>query len=71
MIPSDSRKESFSWRLLMRNQHRIKVSDDQVREMRKLHLAYVRGYGYLAARFNCGVSTVRDIVTFRTRKSVV
>jgi len=54
----------------MRNQHRIKVSDDQVREMRKLHLAYVRGYGYLAARFNCGVSTVRDIVTFRTRKNI-
>jgi len=55
---------------MQRNQHRIKLTDAQVREIRNLHLAYVRGYGYLANKFNCGVSTVRDIVTFRTRKNV-
>jgi len=36
-----------------------------------MHLAYVRGYGYLANKFKCAESTVRDIVTYRTRKSVV
>jgi len=56
---------------MQRNQHRIKLTDDQMREIRTLqHLAYVRGYGYLANKFQCGVSTVRDIVTYRTRKNV-
>jgi len=56
---------------MQRNQHRIKLTDDQVREIRTMHLAYVRGYGYLANKFKCAESTVRDIVTYRTRKSVV
>jgi len=55
---------------MQRNQHRIKLTDEQVIEIRALHLAYVRGYGYLANKFQCGVSTVRDIVTYRTRKNL-
>jgi len=54
----------------MRNQHRCKLTDEQVREMRNMYLAYVRGYETLARHFNCGVSTVRDIVTYRTRIGV-
>lgn len=55
----------------MRNQHRCKLTDDQVREMRTLYLAYVRGYKQLAKMFACGESTVRDIVQYRTRIGVL
>lgn len=37
---------------------------------RNEHLAYVRGYETLAKKFNCGISTARDICTYRTRKNV-
>jgi hypothetical protein len=47
--------------------HRAKLTDEQVREIRKAHLAYVIGYETLAKLFNCGVSTIRDICTYRTR----
>lgn len=45
---------------------RARLTDAQVREMRALHGP---GWGYvrLARHFGCGVSTVRDIVTFATR----
>ena len=46
------------------------LTDSQVKEIRKDHLAYVRGYGYLAKKYGVGNSTIRDIVTFRTRKKV-
>ena len=51
--------------------HRAKLTDDQVSEMRKKHLAYVVGYETLAKMFACGVSTARDICTFRTRRNVL
>lgn len=52
---------------LVDKHHRAKLTYDQVKAIRKSHLAYVIGYETLAKRFNCGVSTVRDIVTYRTR----
>jgi hypothetical protein len=50
--------------------HRAKLTNDQVKAMRKEHLAYVRGYETLARKFNCGISTARDICTYRTRVNV-
>ena len=46
---------------------KARLSDEDVRQMRKDHLAYVVGYETLAKRWNCGVSTARDICTYRTR----
>lgn len=50
--------------------HRAKLTNAQVKAMRNEHLAYVRGYETLAKKFNCGISTARDICTYRTRKNV-
>lgn len=50
--------------------HRAKLTNEQVAEMRKQHLAYVVGYETLAKRFNCGISTARDICTYRTRYDI-
>lgn len=47
--------------------HRAKLADEQVRAMRAEYLAFVRGYETLAKKFGCGVSTARDICTYRTR----
>lgn len=47
------------------------LTDDQVREVRALYRPGVRGAGYeaLAARFGVGVSTIRDLILFRTAYS--
>lgn len=50
--------------------HRAKLTNDQVKAMRNEHLAYVRGYETLAKKYNCGISTARDICTYRTRINV-
>lgn len=50
--------------------HRAKLTDDQVRQMRAEHKPWVVGYETLADKYNCGVSTARDICTYRTRKNV-
>ena len=47
--------------------HRAKLTAAQVAAIRREYLAYVRGYGYLARKYGCGESTVRDIVQYRTR----
>ncbi len=47
--------------------HRAKLSAEQVIAMRAEYLPYVRGYGWLARKYVCGVSTARDICTMRTR----
>ena len=49
---------------------KAKLTDDQIRKMRSMHLPYVRGYEFLAREFKCGISTARDICTYRTRKNV-
>lgn len=50
---------------------RATLSDEQVREMRRLHTRPTERLGYraLAQRFGCGQSTARDICTYRTRAS--
>lgn len=50
--------------------HRAKLSDNAVRAMRADYLPYVRGYEYIAKKYGCGISTARDICTYRTRRSV-
>lgn len=44
------------------------LTDQQVRDIRALHQPGVRGAGYesLARQYGVGVSTVRDILTYRT-----
>jgi len=49
---------------------RVVLNDEQVKEIRKEYMAYIRGYGYLAKKYNCGESTIRDICTYRTRANV-
>lgn len=50
---------------------RAKLTDEQVRAIRAKHKPNKRGFGYaaLAKESGCGVSTIRDICTFRTRAS--
>ena len=50
--------------------HRAKLSDEAVRQMRKDYKPYVFGYEKLAAKYGCGISTVRDLMTFRTRRNI-
>lgn len=48
---------------------KVRLSDAQVREMRAKHQR--DGWGYVACskHFGCGISTARDILTYRTRVS--
>jgi len=46
---------------------KAKLPDAKVKAMRAEHLPYVVGYETLAKRYVCGVSTARDICTYRTR----
>lgn len=46
-----------------------KLTDEQVIEMRRLNEEGGIGYRKLAKLFDCGQSTARDIVTYRTRYS--
>ena len=45
---------------------RAKLSDAEVKEMRTHHAAGI-GYARLAKHYRCGISTARDICTYRTR----
>lgn len=54
----------------MKQHHRAKLTADQVRQMRAAHVPGKVGYETLAAQFGCGVSTARDICTYRTRWDV-
>ena len=54
----------------MKMHHRAKLTAVQVRAMRGEHLPYVNGYPTLTRKYGCGISTARDICTFRTRKNV-
>lgn len=46
--------------------HRAKLSSAQVEAMRADHNNGM-GYARLARKYSCGVSTARDICTYRTR----
>lgn len=47
--------------------HRARLTTAEVKEMRWLREHDGMSYSKLAERFGCGVSTARDIVTYRTR----
>jgi len=55
----------------MKMHHRAKLTAVQVRAMRGEHLPYANGYEALARKYGCGISTARDICTYRTRKKVL
>ena len=48
---------------------RAKLTDAQVKEMRRLNESGEAGYRKLSAMFDCGQSTARDVCTYRTRYS--
>lgn len=52
---------------MSKQHHRTKLTDEQVRKMRRMYRPKVVGYRILAREFGCGESTVRDIVRFWTR----
>jgi hypothetical protein len=47
--------------------HRAKLSDADVARMRRMYRPGIVSMPLLAREFGCGVSTVRDIVQYRTR----
>ena len=47
--------------------HRAKLPFETVQQIRRMHASGQVGYVILARVFDCGVSTIRDIVTYRTR----
>jgi transposase len=49
------------------------LTDQQVREIRALHMPNVRGRGYraLAQRYGVGESTIRDAIKFWTYASAI
>ena len=52
--------------------YRAKLSDDEVMKMRAMHDSRHkggRGYASLALLFGVGISTARDICTYRTRRN--
>lgn len=53
----------------MKKHHKAKLDYSIIKQMRKDHMAYVVGYETLAKKYNCGISTARDICTYRTRVS--
>ena len=64
-------KRSITGHIVGQNHHRAKLTDSQVREIRSRHMPYAKGFGYksLADEYQVGVSTIRDICTYRTRVS--
>lgn len=50
---------------------KAKLTDDQVREMRKAYMPYVVSFAELARRFGCSVSTANDICSYRTRINII
>lgn len=51
--------------------HNARLTDVEVRDIRNRHMAYIKGRGYysLAKEYGVGVSTIRDIITYRTRRN--
>jgi hypothetical protein len=55
--------------------HNATLTDDQVKAMRVIYTGWKerglrKGYRHAAKLFSCGVSTARDILTYRTRYDV-
>jgi DNA invertase Pin-like site-specific DNA recombinase len=47
--------------------HRAKLTDEQVRTIRRLYASGTIGYRLLAKAFKCSQWTIRDIVRYWTR----
>lgn len=45
-----------------------RLTDDQVREVRALYKPFVRGSGYgaIAKKYGVALSTIRDVIQYRT-----
>ena len=52
-----------------KSHHMARLTDAQVRAIRADHAAGKGGYPKLSKVYQCGESTIRDIVTMRTRWS--
>ena len=55
--------------------HNARLTDDQVKAMRVIYQGWKdrglrKGYRHAAKLFSCGVSTARDILTYRTRYNI-
>ena len=50
--------------------HRAKLTKEQVKAIRADYKPWVFGYASLAKKYGAGISTIRDICTYRTRKNV-
>lgn len=48
---------------------KAKLTDAEVARMRRMYRPGIVSMPLLAREFGCGLSTVRDIVTYRTRAS--
>lgn len=46
------------------------ITKEQVKLIRAEYLPYVRGYNYLSKKYSVGISTIRDICTYRTHINV-
>lgn len=62
-------KRSLSGHRVGEHHQHAKLSDDQVKAMRAEYVPGVIGYETLAKKYGCGISTARDICTYRTRWS--
>ena len=47
--------------------HRAKLTNEQVKKIREMYSTGTIGYRLLAKAMKCGMSTIRDIVQYRTR----
>jgi len=50
---------------------KARLNDKQVKAMRHDRKRHGMSYGALAAKYKCGISTVRDIVNYWTRASAL
>ena len=46
--------------------HHAKLTPAAVKDIRQNYLAYVRGYGFFAKKYQVSVSTVRDVLTYKS-----
>ncbi len=60
-------RRSFTGHRIGESHPRAQLSREDVKLMRQLHEDHDIGYGTIAKKFECGVSTARDICTYRTR----
>jgi len=51
--------------------HRAKARAEIVRKVRAEHVAYITSYATLAKKYGVSAWTIRDWVTYRTRRDVI